>query len=598
MSSAFTPAPDSNRHRHTELASTSSSSASAPATGFFFNPDTPFESSAHVAHTASDPDSSKMSDIAKMRGLLEKFKEDRTVTPTRESVCFLVGMVFDKWVRKDFSTPEACMRAFGLAIVNPTEHANEIRHGAMEGDVVYTKRWSDQGKPITNRNAMKLSFAREARILHTVMHMGQFADMTDQKSGQFIDPELDKRYTRAYHTLVYCHHTISNWVRMVLVKDDDKYHMLPDTTSLIAMLSGTAAEYRFKDKNSMQMKLLEFCIGFMARNNLRPYLNYVYSQRRIQAAVPVMNSKNDPLCELCNRGLSRHRTKAGRRCDHAFKLKYKKILGKSISTRSWERYSTRESSSRIVETMENFVRAVADYACKDAYEWARSGKGVVTWVAEELMRMNDFRCRPLVDTIEPLSLSTRSGVIRYDLTKTPPKPVFHPYKILRESMGLSSSASTVCAEDLSEEFAAQQFVQDGWFHPHDLAVSLRGPKLTKKEAEERGLVPPYDYANYILNRICKKCKNPVQAHVLKGIKYKCKRTTFRDFKLPTHYSVCCVNCGNEKEACECGNYCPYALKIGSAMNVPTPIIDSIFTKQGLDEETLKWLWIMVGKIFW
>ena len=115
--------------------------------------------------------------------------------------------------------------------------------------------------------------------------------------------------------------------------------------------------------------------------------------------------------------MNKHRTRAGRRCEHAFTMKYERIPGARICTRSWEPYSIGgKTSQRTAKTMEAFVSHITGFTHGAAYQWRmRKGKTAET-VAKGLVKMNDFRCPQLTDLIEDMSLSTRSGVIRFDMT--------------------------------------------------------------------------------------------------------------------------------------------------------------------------------------
>ena len=43
--------------------------------------------------------------------------------------------------------------------------------------------------------------------------------------------------------------------------------------------------------------------------------------------------------------------------------------------------------------------------------------------------------------------------------------------------------------------------------------------------------------------------------------------------------------------------CGVRHKIGAAMSIETPLTDQIFKAQGMTDEAIMWLWIMIGRLF-
>ena len=219
------------------------SSMPAPATALVpFHSDTPFRRSS-AASCEHQPDSTSVADIAKFHTMLNAFEENPRSIHPEDDIQFAISMVHDKWVKRNLTSPEDCMRAFGLAFCNATEHENAINRGAVEGDILY-KKWTENGEPIINRDALQVSWARELRILHVILSMGMHAKMVDKTTREFSEPDVHKRYIMSYHALVYCHHFLSSWSRMRLVRDESKFHMMPELTNLGAAMTGTLSEYR------------------------------------------------------------------------------------------------------------------------------------------------------------------------------------------------------------------------------------------------------------------------------------------------------------------------------------------------------------------
>ena len=146
-------------------------------------------------------------------------------------------------------------------------------------------------------------------------------------------------------------------------------------------------------------------------------------------------------------------------------------------------------------------------------------------------------------------------------------------------------------------------VIDCWYDPSDLHNDIVGTPLTRDEAVSRGLPPDSQYAfsNYIPNKVCNKCGMRADAHFMKGA-HPCLNCVFGKRpelaeSTPGWCSVRCTECNCVEEECSCEEFKGFTLRIGAAMDISTPIIDDVFKTQEVDDEALRWLYAMVGRIF-
>ena len=249
--------------------------------------------------------------------------------------------------------------------------------------------------------------------------------------------------------------------------------------------------------------------------------------------------------------------------------------------------------------LEDFIRFVCDKDVSwQAFNWLNRKSSTLREAAHYLATMRHVECPRLSNMMEDLSLSTRSGVIRYEEMNVCGyerlMPKFYPYGAVREAMGLPHGDT---AETLPDNFASSHFI-DCWFHPQDLHDMLRGKRMSRRRAKKLARPDAYAYENYVENRVCKKCGVRCDAHYMRGVKMRCNCYDPSEFEDPDTWELRCANCNKTGEACRCSSgFVGYVHKIGAAMSIETPLTDQIFKAQGMTEEAIMWLWIMIGRLF-
>lgn len=543
--------------------------------------------------------------VSQMFDYLDSFTKSPEAAVPREYVVHILSVMYDKWVQCRCTGIDDALKKFRLKFVQESD-PHLVAAGARIGDLVFTSKFGNSGKVLANQEALDISLICEIRILHTVQSMANIGHMTNKNSGVFKDASLHAMQNRVYHVVLYTHIMVRNWLRTAIFSDDELYTRYGGTgSSLGAALSGTRMDFEDMSKATDYMRTFLFVIRYMSERQLRQHLDFVYKQRSIDAALPVMSrSGRSPLCAVCNRGMHMHSTKMdGRIKGHAFQVKYEPIVPtKCIQTRSWERYTISNDSR--VNTLEDFVR----HCCSkerswEAFNWCHRKSRTVVEAANYLSSMRHVECPKLDSMIDDMSLSTRSGVIRFEVPKhkahlvdARPEPRFYPYTALRDSMKLP--AGQPCAEDLDENFASAHFV-DCFYHPADLMSQMRGKRLSTKEA--KGRPKRYRYENYVEHRCCTSCGVRVDKHFVRGVERPCGRYSSSCFECEDTWEYKCAGCGvKECNSSECG--CPggfqkWCLTLDAAMSIKTDLIDGIWEYQGMDTEAIMWLYIMIGRLF-